>query len=151
MNKYWKFAKNLALGCISCVAGGTLGSELSDLVSDSEELISISSTASQFVVSYATLFTFHARDNPDLYRTRENKFRVKEFAKDCGKMMLGIGVLDYLYFTGRTFLHYYFQKKGYSPFESSLLADSISLPAFFAAAIPLCKYLGVIREETKNE
>lgn len=147
MNKYATFTKNVGLGCIGCIVGGIVGTELTDLVTDSKKLISICATISQYVSGYATLFTYHAKDNLDLYYDN-NKFLKTKFIKDCGKIFVGMGALDYIYLLGRGYVHYYFQKEGYSPIEASLLTDFICLPAFCVASVPVAKITGIFRNQS---
>jgi len=147
MNKTAKFIKNMGLTVIASVAGGIAGAELSDLVTDSKTVISISSTSAQYILSFATFFPLHAKDNKDLYREPiTNKFKWGEFAKDAVKMTAGFGVLDYLYIIGRPFVNYKFQKAGYDPSTASLLSDAICIPTYCILALPMAKGLGVLRE-----
>ncbi|MCX6707582.1 MAG: hypothetical protein NT001_05585 [Candidatus Woesearchaeota archaeon] len=151
MNKYLKFTKNMAYSGLGFVFGGIAGSEITKHFTSSEAWISGAATLSEFVYGYTIMFGSHAKDNPDLYTDLEGKLLKRELAKDCIKLVGGVSILDYLYLTGRAYLQYYFQKNGYSPVDSSLLADAICVPLFVAAAIPIGRLVGVIRENNDKK
>lgn len=151
MNKYLKFAKNMTYSALGFVFGGIAGSELAKLVTDSKELIAGTATLCEFVYGYAIMFGSHLKDNPDLYRDLEGRLLKNELVKDCAKLVTGISILDYLYITGRAYLHYYFQKHGFPPVEASIMADAICVPVYILAAIPMGRVMGVIREKNKDK
>lgn len=145
-SKYLKFVKNLSLASLGCVAGGVVGGELSDLVTDSEAIIAVTSTAGEYVGWFSVFWPMHAHDNPDLYReVMTNKFIWKPYLKDLTKMIFSFGVLDYLYLVGRPIAHYHFQKQGHGPAIASLLTDAICLTTYCILAIPIARGVGVIR------
>lgn len=151
-SKYAKFAKNMGLAAVAAVAGGVAGAELTDLVTNSEVLIATGSTAGQYLASFGVFLPLHARDNPDLYRDEQNKFKWSEYTKDMIRMTVGFGVLDYLYLAGRPAVNYFFQKKGYDPTTASLLSDAVCIPSYCIVAIPMARGLGVIKEKKpKNQ
>ncbi len=145
--KYVKFAKNMALATGAAVAGGVLGAEAADLFTDSKPVIAASSTAAQYIASFAVFLPLHARDNPDLYRDENNRFKWRTYAGDMLKLNASWVVLDCLYIAGRPVLNYHLQRHGYDPATSSLLSDAISIPAYWALAIPIARGLKIIREE----
>ncbi|MEK6910629.1 MAG: hypothetical protein AABW82_02540 [Nanoarchaeota archaeon] len=146
-----KFVKNLSLTAIASIVGGAVGAKLASMSTDSKSVISLASLLGQTAASYGAFIPLHLRDNPDLYRDGETgSFKGRVFMKDIAKLTFGLGLLDYAYNVGRPLATYYFQKNGYEPVTSSLLADSVCIPAYLAFAIPMGKALGITRDENKK-
>jgi len=152
-NKTLEFVKNGMYSIVPFIAGGIAGAELSDLVTDSPAIISTVSTAGQYILGYPAFMAFHARDNPNDYRTND-RWDSKKLVKGLGKTILSLGPAEVVYIGTRILLTNKLLNEGYSPAVSSIVADAVAIPLFFLAAIPLGKKLGLIKEpasETKYE
>ena len=149
-NKYVSFAKNMGIAAVAGVAAGAGVAELSNLITDNKTATAIASTISEYAASYAVFLPLHARDNRDIYRTPEGKFKWGEFIKDQIKLAGGFVILDIAYLTGRPFLAKEFLDSGVNPSEASLYADLISYPVLMAAAFPIAKITGNIRSKEKG-
>jgi len=149
-NKYFSFAKNLGIAAIAGLAAGAGAAELSSLVTDNKTATAIASTLSEYIAAYAAFLPLHAKDNQDVYRTVEGKFKWGEFVKDQLKLAGGFALLDIAYLTGRPFLAKDFLDSGINPSQASLYADAISYPALMAAAFPIAKITGNIRSKETN-
>ena len=146
-NKYISFAKNMGIAAVAGLAAGAGAAELSNLISDNKTATAIVSTVSEYAAAYAVFLPLHARDNQDIYKTNEGKFKWKEFIKDQIKLAGGFVLLDIAYLTGRPILTKEFLDSGISPSEASLYADAISYPVLMAAAFPIAKITGNIRSK----
>ena len=144
MKKYCKFFRSIVASTPAFLGGGLIGSKLASYLTDSAALISLSSTAGEAVFGYPTLLYLHKENNPDLY---EKEGKTKEFIKDALKLYAGLSLLDLGYYMSRGYLSYRFQKQGYSPESSSLMADGICLPVYWGLSVGVGKLTGVIRNE----
>lgn len=149
-NKYISFAKNIGLATVAGVVAGAGAAELSNLITDNKTITAIVSTVSEYAAGYAVFLPLHARDNQDIYRTNEGKFRWGEFIKDQAKLAGGFVLLDIAYLTGRPFLAKTFLEHGINPAQASLYADLISYPTMIVAAVPIAKITGNIRSKEKK-
>lgn len=151
-NKYITFAKNVGIAAVAGIAAGAGAAELSNLITDNKAATAMVSTVSEYTAAYAAFLPLHARDNRDVYRTIEGKFKWKEFITDQIKLAGGFILLDITYLTGRPFLTKEFLDSGVNPLQASLYADAISYPILMATAFPIAKITGNIRsKETKLE
>lgn len=144
-NKTLEFVKNMAITTIPFVGGGIVGAELSDLVTDSDAIISSVSTASQYVLAYPAFIALHAHDNRDIYQD-EGKWNKRKLAKDTLKIMFSLGIAEVAYIAGRTGLMDYFINKDFSPTPAAVIADSICIPLYIMIAVPIAKKVGIIRK-----
>jgi len=149
-NKYFSFAKNLGIAAVAGLAAGAGAAEISSLITDNKTATAIVSTFSEYVAAYAAFLPLHARDNQDIYRTAEGKFKWRAFIKDQAKLAGGFVILDMAYLTGRPFLAKEFLDYGITPSQASLYADAISYPSLMAAAFPIAKFTGNIKSKEKR-
>ena len=149
-NKYISFAKNIGIATVAGIATGAGAAELSNLISDNKTATAIASTISEYVAAYSVFLPLYAKDNQDIYRTSEGKFKWKEFIKDQIKLAGGFVLLDIAYLTGRPILAKEFLDSGVNPSEASLYADAISYPVLMAAAFPIAKITGNIRSKESD-
>lgn len=143
-NKTLEFIINGAISTVPFIVGGIAGAELSELVTDSKEITSGISTATQYAAGYSAFMTLQARDNRDVYQ-RDGRWDYKKLMLGTAKTAFSLGVAEVAYIFGRSGLIDYFLNKDYSPTASSILADSIAIPMFFLVAIPLAKKTGLIK------
>jgi len=143
-NKTLEFIKNGLIATIPFMAGGIGGAELADLVTDSNAIITATSTVSQYILGYTTFMGMHAHDNRDVYRS-DGKWDYKKLAIDTGKTIVSLGVAELAYIFGRSWLMDYFLSKDYSSTKASLMADAIAIPGFFGIALPIAKKTGLIK------
>lgn len=139
-----KFIKNGCIAAAGAFAAAAGAAELTDLLTGSQALNPVVTTATEIGVGYPLFLWLHARDNQDLYRL-DGRFQWRPYVADMVKLNLGLGVLDALYFIGRPFVDYYFQKRGLGSATASLVTDSSCLLAYIALAVPTAKTLGVLR------
>ncbi len=88
-NRYLSFAKNIGIAATAGLLAGAGTAELSNLVTDNKTAIAVVSTVSEYIAAYAAFLPLHSRDNRDVYRTKEGKFKWKEFIKDQIKLAGG--------------------------------------------------------------
>jgi hypothetical protein len=142
-----KFVKNTVIATIGAVAGGWLGAELSDLLTDSAGIISASSVVGEYALAFGTFIPLHTHDNQDLYRDEKGGFRWRPFAADMAKFTGGASVLDYIYVMSRSAVTYFLIKKGFEPGTASIAAQGVCIPPYLLALTYSMKKFGVIREE----
>jgi len=143
--KYFSFAKNIGIAAAAGLVAGAGAAELSTLVTDNKTAVAIISTASEYIASYSLFLPLHARDNKDIYRTPEGRFKWKTFINDQIKLAGGFALLDIAYLIGRPILAREFLDSGINPSQASLCADAISYPILMMAAFPLAKITGNLR------
>lgn len=146
-NKYLAFAKNVGISSVVGLGMGAGVAELTNLITDKQTVTAITSTVSEYVAAYSIFLPLHARDNRDLYKGDDNRFKWKEFIIDQLKLAGGFVLLDIAYLAGRPLLAKKFLEAGISPSSSSLYADAISYPALIIAALPIAKITGNIRSK----
>ena|SRR3989338_8832473 len=149
-SKYISFAKNMGIAAVAALAAGAGIAELSDLITDNRTTTAIASTVGEYIVAYAAFLPLHARDNKDIYRDSEGKFKRGEFIKDQVKLAGCFVILDIAYLTGRPILTKEFLESGINPSQASLYADAISYPILMAAAFPIAKITGNIRSKKQD-
>lgn len=149
-NKYISFAKNMGIAAITGLVAGAGTAELFNLITDDKTMTAIASTISEYTAAYSVFLPLHARDNMDIYRTEEGKFRWGEFIKDQIKLAGGFVLLDIAYLTGRPLLAKEFLDSGVGSSQASLYADAIFYPVLIAAVFPIAKITGNIRSKEKN-
>jgi len=116
------------------------------LVTDNEHAITAVSTTTQYVAGYATLIGLHAYDNKERYR-EDGKWKLREIALDTGRLFFSLAVAEVAYIVCRSGLMDYLLHRDLSPTKASLLADLVSIPLYFAVAIPLAKKFRFIRQD----
>lgn len=144
-NKTREFVKNILISSIPFVAGGVVGAELSDLVTDNERIISSVSTASQYVAAFPTFLALHARDNRDTYK-KNGVWNKKMLATDTLKIIFSLGAAEIPYIFGRTGLMDYLLSRDFSPIPAAVTADLACLPIYIAMVVPLAKKMGIIKK-----
>ena len=142
-NKTLEFVKNMLISSVPFIAGGVVGAELSDLVTDNETMISSVSTASQYVAAFPTFLALHAYDNQDKYK-ESGVWNKKMLATDTVKIMLSLGAAEIPYIFGRTGLMDYLLSRDFSPIHAAVTADLVCIPIYIAVAVPLAKKVGII-------
>ena len=150
-NKYISFAKNIGIAAVAGLTAGAGIAELSDLITENKTVTAILSTVGEYAAAYAIFLPLHARDNRDVYRDKEGKFKWREFIKDQVKLTGAFVFLDVAYLAGRPVLTEKFLDSGLNPSRASLYADAISYPVLLAAAFPIAKITGNLRSKEMSE
>jgi len=145
--KYLSFATNIGITAFAGLATGIGVAELSNLVTDNKTITAITSTMGEYIAAYAVFLPLHARNNRDIYRTLEGRFKWSDFIRDQIKLAGGFVLLDIAYLTGRPLLAKEFLDSGFNPSQASLYADMISYPALMAASFPIAKITGNLRSK----
>lgn len=135
----------MGLGAVAGIAAGAGIAELSSHISSNKDFISWMSTVSEYVAGYAVFLPLHAKDNQDIYRNNEGEFMWCGFFKDQAKLAGSLVLIDIAYLTGRPFIAKEILETGVNPAHASLYADAISYPVLMAAAFPLAKITGNLR------
>jgi len=146
-NKNLEFIKNVLVSTPPYWAGGVAGAEISDLFSDSEALITASSTLAEIVLGDGILLFLHARNNKETYYTN-NKWDLKNIIYDgITKLAPSLALAEVSYSVSRSGIMYYLLNKDYSSGGSAILADVISLPVYVIGAYVGAKYTGLIKKK----
>lgn len=148
-NKYLAFTKNIVISTAVAVAAGVGVSELTKLATDNGMIIGAASTASQYLTSFVTFTTLHARDNREHY-TQNGRWNYKAVVWDNLKFMASFIPLDVVYVFGRPFLQNHFIKSGMGPAESSVAADACFMTGYLAASFPLARLTGILRKKQEG-
>ena len=144
-NKTLEFFKNAGIASVSFLAGGVVGAELSDLLTDNTKIITAVSTITPYVLGYATFMGLQAYDNIEVYKKKTWDYML--LAKDTAKTFFAFGLAEIPYVITRSWSMDYFLNKDYSSIESSIMADLIALPVWIAIAYPLAKKTGIIKKD----
>ncbi len=133
-------------GCFG-IAGGFVGSEVADKLSDLEALTTVVSAGSHALVFTLYFTPAHIYHNKDIY-FKEGKFNWGKFFKNMAKLGAVYAGIDTLYYATRPPLQalcmkYVCRSAGLS----SILVDLISFPLYFFMAPPAAKMTGIFDAE----
>ena len=124
----------LGISAASSIAAGYAGAELSDLVSHSASIDIASSTICSYVGGMAAFIPTYVNENAKEFYDASNNFKTQSFVSNFGKIALGFAALQFLYLLTKPVITYTFQKYGFDPGPSSLIADTLSLSAYYLIA-----------------
>lgn len=144
MKRTLAFVKNNAIATAMMVGIGAGVSEITSYFCENHKVISIFSTASQFLTGGPAFLYLHWKSSKEDYSGK------KEFLWDYAKYSAVSLTVGSVYFLGRPFLQEYFLGAKVETAKSSILADFCALTGYLMLQIPIAKISGLIRNEKRK-